>query len=270
MPRLILAALCYIWLGALAHSDAAFNATSGQFGSILTHWFSGGTSGKTVVFAGDSTTAFATAMLGSCAQPGPCTTGYLYTNGQQTGQFLSGTTILNQGNNGLSLAGFLQGGLGAFPYASLVAANPTLIVFCYGINDVRLGTTSQAQLIALLQQFLDQIHIDLPNADILLWGPNTLLDCNCSGMNYVQPTASAQSYSDILYNSYAAFKSNGGGYANVGVLQKQDLVTFTRFTSTVITPYMQDELHPNVGPSTKQTSGQLSEAFQILYAIGYH
>jgi lysophospholipase L1-like esterase len=228
------------------------------YASILTHWFGGGVSGKTIVFTGDSTTSNATTMLGTCAQPGPCnnSTSYLYTYFQQTGEPLAGTTILNYGNNGSTLAAWLADSP-TYGYSATVAANPNLIVFCFGINDVRLGLTNLPSLIALIQQAVNQLRAALPSTDIVLWGPNEFLTTDVGGLGFVSPNSAAQAYSTELFQAYAAVVSQ---WQNVAVVQKQNLIAFPQ-TSPALSAYMANQIHPS-------SLGQIEESVQINNAVG--
>ena len=79
---------------------------------------------------------------------------------------------------------------------------PGLVVMCWGINDVRTGATSQAQLVALLTQAVNRIRAVLPTTDIVLWGPNTFLADDPTGAGLVTPSGNAQAYSSLLYGAY--------------------------------------------------------------------
>ena len=129
---------------------------------------------------------------------------------------------------------------------------PSLIVMCWGINDVRTGTTSQAQLVALLTRAVNRIRAVLPSTDIVLWGPNTFLADDPTSAGLVTPLASAQSYSSLLYGAYQSLKNV---WPNVVVLQKQDIfgkacLTFAQTGGSGLS-YMSDQLHPSPGAQTQ-------------------
>lgn len=108
------------------------------------------------------------------------------------------------GENGQTLQNFVNG-VAAFDVGDLVAFNPHLIVFSYGINDVRLGATSLLQLSNLLNQAVVMMQAAMPHADIILRMPNSLLYDAANTLTYIDsPTSRAkvQSYSDILREAY--------------------------------------------------------------------
>lgn len=222
----------------------ASSAFGSPFARILTHWFSGNVSGKTVCFVGDSTTQNATSLFS-----------WLTSYAQVAGGGLNGVTVLNYGENGASLEAFLSDSV-THGITATIAAKADLYVFCYGINSVRLGTDDLPTLEAAMDNAVNQIRAGVPNADIVLWGPNCFLTTDVNSNGYVVPNSSAQAYSDILYNAYA---SKIGKWPNVAVLQKQDGVFGRVCPATSI--YMTDQLHPN-------TLGQQEETHQLVNYIG--
>lgn len=139
---------------------------------------------------------------------------------------------------------------------------PALIVMCYGINDVRTGTTTEDQLVALISRAINRIRATLPTTDIILWGPNSFLADDPSASGAVVPLASAQAYTSLLYNAYARLKNV---WPNVVVLQKQDLFGKTCQTYASIgsgSGWMADILHPSL-------SAQTQMANYIAGVIGY-
>jgi lysophospholipase L1-like esterase len=223
--------------------------------STLSNWFSGTFPGKKIVFWGDSTTSNATGMFGAAAQPVVASPGRIVTVYQQIGQWLVGTQVLNYGNNGSSLAASLAD-QGTYGITALLASAPDLIVMCWGINDVRLGLTTQPQLVALLTQAVNAIRAALPRCDIVLWGPNAFQSDDNGSTGFVSPLASAQTYTDILYNAYAALV---GTWPNVIVVQKQDTLGQTCVPHATAT-WMTDILHPN-------TTGQKLTLDALIPAI---
>ena len=131
---------------------------------------------------------------------------------------------------------------------------PDLIVFCWGINDVRTGATTQAQLVARIKQVVNRIRAVLPTTDIVLWGPNSFLADDPTNASLVSPAtaAAAQSYSSLLYGTYEQLKNV---WPNVVVLQKQDIFgktcqTFAALGGTGVSS-MSDQLHPSNGAQTQ-------------------
>ncbi len=230
---------------SLGHSNNRGRSTfDSPLSSILTHWFAGGVNGKKIVFVGDSTTSTATGLFT-----------WLTNNAQQAGQPLAGVTILNYGENGATLSSFLADSV-THGITNTIAASGDLYVFCYGINDVRLGATDQPTLHTRIVSAVTQIRAALATSDIVLWGPNSFLTTDVGGSGYVSPNTSAQVYTNILYNAYAA---QHGAWPNVAVVQKQDAI-FTRICQAS-TIYMSDQLHPS-------THGQQNEGQQITANIG--
>ena len=131
---------------------------------------------------------------------------------------------------------------------------PGLIVLCFGINDVRQGATTQAQLVAMLTRTVNRIRAVLPATDIVLLGPNSFLQDDPTGAALVSPAtaAAAQSYSSLLYGAYEQLKNV---WPNVLVLQKQDIFGKTCQTYAALggsgLSMMSDQLHPSLGAQTQ-------------------
>lgn len=219
----------------------AVDGRTHDLSAALTRWFRGGIAGKTIVFLGDSTTSNAVYMFnrltGYHNDPG----GALYG--------VADADFVNQGNNGLSLEGYLAGSGGAYTLANAYAAAGDLYVISYGINDVRLGLTSQAQLTARLTTLVDLLRANVPNADIILRIPNPLLTEDVGGNHWVtsaggtvNPAGAAQDYTDRMYYAYKALENK---WPNVVIWDTQRLV-FGRVSDTLANSvYMVDQLHPN-------------------------
>lgn len=161
------------------------------------------------------------------------------------------------GNNGASLQSILtnydNNDTSAKSLRALIALAPHLIVFCFGINDVRTGTTTKAQLVARIIRAVDILRAALPNTDIVLRIPNTLATNNLGGANYVtgptgaadiNPAGAAQAYSDIMRQAYLSLR---GRWANVTVLDIPRLVFGTKSIATTDTNQYTDQLHPAAG-----------------------
>ena len=143
---------------------------------------------------------------------------------------------------------------GALINGAPVLQLPGLIVFCWGINDVRTGATTQAQLVARITGAVNRIRAVLPTTDIVLWGPNSFLSDDPTGAGLVSPAtaAAAQGYSSLLYGAYEQLKNV---WPNVLVLQKQDIFgkassSFAALGGTGFS-YMSDQLHPTNGAQTQ-------------------
>ena len=145
------------------------------------------------------------------------------------------------GASGNRLHDFLQNAPEGAGLRDVIAFAPQLIVFCYGINDVRFGTVSADGLAAMLAQATGAILRALPACEIVLRVPNSLLTW---GHNIVvpdgdTPAAAAQRYSDILRDAYRATAA-----ADPRLLLYDTRGRFFTDTSADAAPYMQDDLHP--------------------------
>jgi hypothetical protein len=213
----------------------------------LNRWFQGGFAGKKVVAWGNSTVSNAVWFFQE------------FDTYTATGSLLAGldpSDVLNYGNDGASLAALLAG-LGPYPIAAVIAAQPDLLIMRSPlINDVRLGQTDLAQAKQLLREALDQITAGSPNTDILLTTENSLLTTDVGGHGYVQPNSAAQQYTDILRQAVLAMT---GLYAHVEVYDIMALEYGT--TCQASSPLMADQLHPN-------QAGQTQEADLVVKAVG--
>lgn len=153
----------------------------------------------------------------------------------------------NFGESGQTLMAFLAG-TAAYTLADIVAFAPDMIVLRYGINDVRLGLTSESQLTARLDTFVQQVTAVLPNVCIILNMPNSILYDAANASGYIDAPVSlskVQGYSDILRNSYLNMV---GRYPNTLVLDTQSgkHQIFSKTSTTLANKgtFMSDVLHP--------------------------
>ena len=202
---------------------------SGTDSPSLSHWFNGGIAGKKLCLVGDSTTSHATALFseltGTYSMPG---------------QGLYGVgSILNFGENGASLYVFLVDGV-THGITATINEQADLYVISYGINDVRLGATTEDQLVLMLEDMVNRIRAGAPRSDIVLRMPNSFLTTDINGYHFVQPNENAQAYSTILRNAYLRVRNF---WPNVVVLDSQELVFGT--VSQASSPLMVDQLHPS-------------------------
>lgn len=196
---------------------------------LLSRWFSQGLSGKTICMVGDSTTSNASALFDELTK--------FY---MKEGEALYGVaSISNFGENGASLSAFLSDAV-LHGITATIAKQADLYVISYGINDVRLGLTTEGQLVDLLKKVVNRLRAGAPNADIVLRMPNSLLSSNINGYNFVQPNAKAQDYSTLLRNAYLRLENQ---WNNVVIIDTQDLI-FGR-DSLPTSLYMSDQLHPS-------------------------
>ncbi len=231
-----------------------------------------------VQIAGDSTTSNAIALWDQIGT---------------SGELTALANIFNAGANGYRLFDALTNSNG-IPYP-LVGPNgvlarlngmPGVLVLCYGLNDLRLGTVSRAELISMIDA---AIHATLngtvagttyvsslgagtsftwpstvpanPDCRILLWSPNSLtsdgnaanlvtLTGRFAGLTVAQ---AAQIITDDLRNAYDAFASDPRVWR---VVHKQD-VFGRESVSIAASGLMTDILHPNA-------RGQVLSARQLV------
>lgn len=202
---------------------------------------------KKIVFVGDSTTDSALSIYSEIKK--------YYIN---SGDCLSGineSNLINKGANGNTIANFINNIPSGKGINDVIALKPDLIIFCYGINDVRLGNTTLERLIELHDNAITRL-LKETNAYILLRTPHPL--CSDSPNGFIQPSDAGQQYTDILWECYEHFR---GKYPKTDVLDLQTLV-FGRVSKNVAdSPLMADELHAN-------NIGQAREGSVIADFIG--
>ncbi|MDN8612792.1 SGNH/GDSL hydrolase family protein [Variovorax ginsengisoli] len=212
--------------GVYVRADAAVDPLARFKASVLA-----GT-GK-VYMSGDSTTLVANQMWSQINEQ-------ITAPGGEWG----GVTVVNGGANGQTLEGQLAQSMG-----DIYASAATLVIGCWLINDVRQGARTVAQMQANLLQFIDGIKTNLPGADILMWTPNSFQLTDPQAYGYVVPLASAQDYTDRIWQAYENVRLTAP--ANVAFVDKQQV--FGRVLVDV-NPLLQDILHPN---NTGQTAAMI-------------
>lgn len=185
-----------------------------------------------IVFSGDSTTEGATQMYGA-----------LRIHRARGAEFdgMASANFVNHGNTGFGLADFKNHtlGVGGAPvpvntWAATVAAAPHLIVASWGINDVRGGGTTEAQMRALLVWFIEKAKADLPNTDLVLRIPNPMVT---TGGSFISGITAEEANRRIR----EAYLSLIDSYAHVQVIDTSPVFgTATLPTSWI----MSDQLHP--------------------------
>lgn len=181
------------------------------------------------------------------------------------------THVIDAGNSGETLAHLLAYYDANISTAKtlrwLIAQAPDLIILSWGVNDVRLGGTTKAQLVAMLNRLVTILRRALPGTDIVLRVPSYLSTDDYGANHYVQdaqgninPAGAAQAYSDLLRSAYYAVADR---WPNVVLADVPAAVTGL-VSIAVGGTYMGDQLH-------------LSQAGQYAYVdwlvqnvIGYY
>jgi hypothetical protein len=242
-----------------------------------------------IAFAGDSTFSNAT---------------YLFYALGFSGYLNSIAAIENLGSNGFRLQDYLlhtngvtyaQGG-----GSGVLNHNPDILVMGYGINDVRAGGASQAQLISMLDA---AIYATLngttsgatytsnmgaqttftwpatipasPDCKIILWGPNSFTSDDPGSTGYVTNTGTiagadlaeaAQNATNILYNAYQAFEAD----CRIFALVQRQKITGRIVQTNAQNGGMTDIMHPNQRRQTqlgRQLAPTLRDAISIVNGI---
>ena len=122
------------------------------------------------------------------------------------GQGLAGmnpANIVSYGHNGTKLADWWASGASK---AEITGSGAHLVVCSFGLNDFRLGLTTQAAFRALLIQVVDYLRGMMPTTDIVLRIPNSLTSDNVHGwsVGWVSPATpeASQKYSTEMRNAY--------------------------------------------------------------------
>ena len=178
-------------------------------------------------------------------------------NYTKSGELLSGASVINMGKGGTTINWFLTDESNQIGTA--INHNADIYTLCYGINDVREGNCDKATLVQNLSTCVDRL-LNETGAYVLLITPNTMLNEDIGGHNYVVPNSSAQAYSTLLNEAY---KELAKKYSKdrVQLVDMQELIFGTEVKAKADNPFMSDQLHPN-------TLGQRSRADVIANAIG--
>lgn len=236
--------------------------------SSLPNWFRGSLSGKKMAWVGDSTTYLMSTVSQNLA--------YLVNNYQSAGGPLAGVTLQWFGANGNTLSNFVNDtGPAGTNLSDVIAAAPDIVIWGYGgINDVRLGLTSQAQLLALEKFGINRLRAALPNTDIVYRGPNSLLTTDVGGFGYITSTGlfagmtlaqAAQAATDIMRGVCRSLKDY---WPNVLALDfMDDLFPGTCVPTSAL---MNDALHPTTASGVPPASvGGFAKIFdRVVEATG--
>lgn len=154
--------------------------------------------------------------------------------------------VIDGGSSGYTANGWaVDASAVDYTYADLVSDAPDLVVFSFGINDVRTGTYDQAGLEAGIEACVERILNGLPDTDVVLRVPNIFLTTDSgsgSPFNFVSPQTpeACQAYTDMLWGAYMSFE---GAWPNVVVADLQTAV-FGR-TAVASSPLMANQIHPS-------------------------
>lgn len=149
----------------------------------------------------------------------------------------------NYGSNGQSIVNFItDSGTKGLP--ALLASDLDLIIFSYGINDVRQNFLTKNQLRDTISYVINQIRAAKPDCDVILRMPNSFniptTDVYIKQGSYASLVEAAQAQSDILYNAYLELENK---WDNVVLFNTQDLI-FGRTSEPMTTALHSDEIHP--------------------------
>lgn len=219
--------------------------------AALVPWRQRGTRGKTLLCCGDSHTA---------VSPWGDFPTKFGSNWGAAGQQLDGISYIQAGEVGVKFSNVMNG-TSVYNINWILTQNFDAIHMELGTNDVRDGSTSRAQLVTMIQNFVSTIHASKPNAVIILRTPNSFLSTDPTSSGYVTPLASAQAYTDILWNAYNDVVGTWPGY--VAHYDTQTL-TFGR-TCQPTSAYMADIIHPNDAGYT----ASLAAAANLLVPRGW-
>jgi hypothetical protein len=213
----------------------------GYLSSKLTNWrrkLSESPATAKMIFVGDSTSDFisSTGLLIKnhieqfCIGWGDPLDGFLLAN------------MPNMGSNGNSIKNFYDNPTGTKNLNDVIAAAPDLIVFSYGINDVRVNLMTAQELKAYIINCINAFRQALPNTDIILRMPSSFLipstDTFIKQGSYASLAVAAQAQTDILYTAYKELENY---WPNVVLWDSQNSV-FGR-TVQPSSVLMVDEIH---------------------------
>ena len=189
---------------------------------------------KKICFIGDSTTD---GPAGAAQYLYECFNKYHLNSGDN----LEGVTIVDKGSSGNTCYNFINNKPAEKGIDACISEQADLYVFCYGLNDVRLGATTKEQLKSYISTAVERLLTET-NAYILLRIPNSLLADDPTNANYIQPLSNSQLYTDIMWEAYMELKHK---WERVDVIDMQTLIFGRTVLNKADNPYMGDSLHPN-------------------------
>jgi lysophospholipase L1-like esterase len=158
--------------------------------------------------------------------------------------------IINGGNNGSTLAAWLAG-QGTYTYAQTIAARPDLLIFDWGINDIRLDVFAYKwqTLRDLIILAINRIRTDLPSTDIILRMAGPAATDDVGGLHYIQgppgtnnPAGGAQAFNDTMRKAYRACADL---WPNVVLWDSQKRIFGTKAIASTQTNLWSTQVHPS-------------------------
>ena len=197
----------------------------------------------------------------------------------EVGSPLEGFTTANMpnyGSNGQTITGFIIDA-GVKGLAALIAANLDLIIFSYGINDIRQNFLTKDQLKTEIITCIEAIKAGSPDTSIVLRMPNSFdvptTDFYIKQGAYASLAEAAQAQSAILYTAYKELEFY---WDDVLLFNSQDLI-FGRISSPTTPSFLHsDEIHPEYSIITKLLVEnfigykKLFKKDVAIYATGYN
>lgn len=134
-----------------------------------------------------------------------------------------------------------------------------MVVMSWLLNDVRLGACSQVQANDRLATAISTLRAALPECEVLLWTPLTMLSDDPGSTGSVSPLSSVQFYADMVRKAYLHASIR---WPHVAVVDTQKRISGLVSRLSANNPYMTDILHPNA-------AGNQLIADSIVAQIGY-
>jgi lysophospholipase L1-like esterase len=209
------------------------------------------TTTKKIAWIGDSTSdsLFSQSIGGYPLILGNAQTDWAYKRLGKPGMPFYNVTHLDFGISGQTAQNFANDAIPGCTVSDIAAQSPDLNVFSFGINDVRLGTTTKDQLKTYITNSVNKMRAAMPNADIILRMPNPLLYDSANANGYIDAPVSLNKVQDYTDRMRLAYRELKGIWSNVYVLDVMGIGTNAIFSETCNTLankgyYQADALHP--------------------------
>jgi lysophospholipase L1-like esterase len=218
--------VCILIITLFTFTGTAFSASSN-----IQSFYEGSKVEKNIVVVGDSTSDPADGFYDELEKA------------TAVGGALEGATIVHRGTTANTLQDFIADkSFRGFGIKKIIEDKPNLIIFSYGINDIRGGAASPGRNGEQIKQDLKTAIDTLlkeTNSNILLRIPNTFLTSNPTNNNYLI-MENSQLFSSALRDVYESFK---GYNSRVDVIDIPSMIFGQKALPTH--PLMEDNLHPN-------------------------